>query len=165
VTLTPKLAIIAVVLLAVGCGGGGKSTASATTTTAAGTATTSTVEPPPSTVGGTDDASVAMRLYDVATAEDTLYVDAGKFTNDLTMLASIEPSITYGSGLTPPTNPAAINVAISADAQWACLIGRSAVGHLLVEAVGAPPGNAYTGNAVLTACNAASVQRMKRVNG
>jgi len=81
------------------------------------------------------------------------------------MLAAVDPSVTYGSGLTPPTNPATVNVAISADAQWACLIGRSAAGHLLVEAIGAAPGNAYTGNVALSICNASSAQRMRPING
>jgi hypothetical protein len=38
---------------------------------------------------------------DVATAEDTLYVDSGRLTDDGATLISIEPSVTYGSGVTP----------------------------------------------------------------
>ena len=186
-TLKSKLTIIAVALVTVGCGTGGKPTTGATTSTTSSGANTAantaapattratpattratpatTVAPSPSAVKGTDDASVATRLYNVANAEDTLYLDAGKFTDDLAMLTDLDPSVTYGSGLTPPPNPATVNVAISADAQWACFIGRSAVGHLLVEAIGPPPGNEYTGNVALTICDTSSVQKMRRASG
>src|SRR5580704_7252452 len=104
-------ALVMVVVLAVGCSRGGKPTAAATTTTT----TATTVAPAPTTTAGLSGGSLAARLYAAATAEDTLYTDTGKFTADLPTLASVDPSVTYGSGLAPPANPAAVDVAVSAD--------------------------------------------------
>ena len=152
-----------VLLLAAGCNSSrGKPTAAATTNTAAST----TVAPAPTTTtSGVSDDSLATRLYDVATAEDTLYTDSGKFTADLATLTSVEPSVTYGSGLAPPANPAAVDVAVSADGQWACFTALSASGQLVVEAIGAPPANEYQGTKQLTVCDAASVHAMMAMGG
>ena len=115
-------------LLAVGCSGGGSSLTTATTTghtiTTEGQ-TTTTARSSPTTVGGTDDNAVYERVKNAVTAELTLYTDSVRFTDNMATLAGVDPDLKLGSGLSAPANPAIVNVAISVDAQWACLTGKS----------------------------------------
>jgi hypothetical protein len=134
---------------------------STTTTAPASAATTSTTG---ALTNGTDDASVLTRLQNVATAELVLYTDNQMVSASAATLTNVEPGVTYGQGLTPPTNPVEVNVAVSADAQYACLTGQSASGRVYVLVVG-PPANVYEGFMALTVCDAAVVQHLKLVTG
>ncbi len=157
------LGVALVMLLAAGCSSHrSRPTAAATTTI---TTATTMVTPAPTTTAGPTADSLAERLYAVATAEDTLYTNSGKFTADLATLTSVDPSVTYGSGLAPPTNPAAVDVAVSGDGQWACFTALSTAGQLVVEAIGAPPANQYEGSTQLTVCSAATVHAMTAMGG
>ena len=154
-------------LLAVGCSRGTKPVTTASTTaqpitTAAQTTTTAT--PTTTPAAATDDTSVAARLRDAATAELTLYTDKLSFSDNPKTLAEIEPGIQWASGVTPPTNPVVVNVAISGDAQWACLTGKSAAGHVFVTVTG-PRIDVYSGTTAVKSCSAAVILGMRRTNG
>jgi hypothetical protein len=163
---TTTATLLLVLVVAVSCSGGGTPTASPTTTATTTSAPTTTSQPPAPNATGTGDAGVETRLYDVLTAEYTLFVDSQAFTANLATLTSVEPSITYGAGLRAPTDPNTVNIAVSSDGQWACLTARSDVGHVFVVGLGNNPGaSTYIGITALTTCSAATVQAMKPNNG
>ncbi|MDQ1420328.1 MAG: hypothetical protein QOJ52_2290 [Acidimicrobiaceae bacterium] len=164
-----KPGIVAVLLLAVGCSGTAKSTAIGTTTSMAAIAqTTTTLAPLPTSTtapAGTDDTAVNKRMSNAVILEQVVYKNGKLYSADLDLLNSIDPTLKFALGLTAPSSPAIVNVAISPDAQWACLIARSSVaGHTFVAAVG-PSNNVYAGGTPLKGCSAAAVRVLRLVPG
>jgi hypothetical protein len=143
VRLAPKLAMAVVLALGAGC------TSQATTTAA---------------VSGAGDTAVYQQLRNTATLELTLFTENQAFTDDLAKLATVDGSLRLGPGLAPPAGPGIVNVAVSADAQWACLTGTSSLGHVLVMAIG-PKTDVYSGTAALADCSASGAQGLRPANG
>ena len=96
-----KLGIVAVVLLAVGCGGTAKPTAIGTTTSTPTTvqAPTTLAPLPTSTTSalGNDDA-VNQRISNAVTLERIVYKDGKRYSADLDLLNSIDPTLEIRPG-------------------------------------------------------------------
>ena len=161
-----KLLTLAVVLLALGCSSGAKPAATGlTASTTLTVQTTTSVASSPTTTGGTDDNSVRKRLSNAVVLEQVVYSNTKSYSADLDTLNGIDNAVKFGAGLTPSSNPAIVNVAISPDAQWVCLIAESSVvGHVFVAAVG-PSNKVYAGVATLKECSATAARVLRLVPG
>jgi type IV pilus assembly protein PilA len=115
------------------------------------------------------DRAAQSNLRNALTAEKTMYTDAQAYTeNGATTgsgLGTIEPSITFATGSTAPTDTNTVNLKVDSGAnpQIVCLTGHSASGadFVIVDAAtqvsGGPNPGTYFGKAALADCDAATV--------
>ena len=100
------------------------------------------------------DRAAQSNLRNALTAEKTFYTDNQEYTADATSLKDIEPSLTYGAGVSAPANAGDVNVAISPNESVVCLTSHSASGDdfVLVDvATGTGAGTFYK-KGTLTSC-------------